>query len=110
MVKFSRVFDNNNFNWSTESMAINEAFVKHKIQYWYSLLTYRGWIFLDEVYKSLGFVPTVESLTYGWAGVHTEPNIITYTVLTHSIRIDFFTDGDISEDCGLEHEEGVNVQ
>lgn len=43
-----------------------EAFLKSRERYWTTILQTRGYVFLDEVYKDLGFEVTSNSRLVGW--------------------------------------------
>ena len=62
---YARIFDEANPNWSKDPMQ-NLIFVKSKLNYANDLLHARGYLFLSEVYKELGFDEDKASRIVGW--------------------------------------------
>lgn len=62
---YARLFDETNENW-LPGPDYNQFFVKSQQNYWNLKLQQRGHVFLSEVYDSLGFDRTPESIVFGW--------------------------------------------
>jgi hypothetical protein len=62
---YERVFDELNPNWS-DIPGMNQLFIKQQQNWLNDRLDARGYIFLNEVYKSLGFEDVPEGQVVGW--------------------------------------------
>ncbi len=63
---YSRFFDESNPNYVRNSRAMNKAFLLAQQNYFNDILTIDGHLFLNQVYKSLGFPETKEGQLVGW--------------------------------------------
>ena len=63
---YSRFFDESNRNYARGSRALNKAFLLAKQNYFNDILTIDGHLFLNQVYKELGFPETKEGQLVGW--------------------------------------------
>lgn len=63
---YSRLFDEDNKNWSKDP-EINRIFLLVQENYFNHLLKDRGHVFLNEVYDALGFLRSVDGQLVGWA-------------------------------------------
>ena len=62
---YARIFDELNDNWEKDA-ELNLYFINGQLNYWNHILQTRGYVFLNEVYKSLGFDPTKAGQHVGW--------------------------------------------
>ena len=62
---YARIFDELNDNWEKDS-ELNLFFINGQLNYWNHILQTRGYVFLNEVYKALGFDPTKAGQHVGW--------------------------------------------
>ena len=62
---YARIFDELNDNWERDA-ELNLYFINGQLNYWNHILQTRGYVFLNEVYKALGFDPTKAGQHVGW--------------------------------------------
>ena len=70
---YARIFDETNKKYERNSM-INNAFLMSQQNYWNDRLHSRGYVFLNEVYESLGFDKIPEGQIIGWVDDPDRPN------------------------------------
>ena len=102
--KYAKTFDSQNVNWSND-MKLNWLFLRHTEQYANELLRYEGTVFLNDIYKMLGFPKTKVGCVVGWHYDEENPigdNEIIFEVISSDelplpkcITIDFNVDGDV---------------
>lgn len=63
---YSRFFDESNPNYVRNSRAMNKAFLLGQQNYFNDILVIDGHVFLNQVYKALGFPETKEGQLVGW--------------------------------------------
>lgn len=63
---YSRVFDEGNMNWSSDS-DMSEYFLRAVAQQMNDTLYIQGYVLLNTVYKSLGFAESPEGAVVGWS-------------------------------------------
>lgn len=64
-MKIKKTFNNRSFNWDRNPV-FNEMFLNSQMVYFEELRRARGFVFLQEVYTSLGLPITKISSVYGW--------------------------------------------
>jgi hypothetical protein len=62
---YARLFDENSKNWKREHLA-NQLFLKCQENWANMLLQAQGYLFLNDVYKSLGIAPSAAGQKVGW--------------------------------------------
>ena len=97
--KYAVLFDKENVNWSN-NMSLNWMFLRSTEQYFTDLLKSRGIVFLNDVYKMLGFEITQTGQVVGWHYSEENPigdNKVIFSVQgsDNSIAIDFNVDGNV---------------
>ena len=97
--KYAVLFDKENVNWSN-NMSLNWMFLRSTEQYFTDLLKSRGIVFLNDVYKMLGFEITQAGQVVGWHYSEENPigdNEVIFGVQgsDNSIAIDFNVDGNV---------------
>ena len=70
---FAKIFDESNPNW-TKDPEYNLMFLKGQQAYFNQRLQSKGYVFLNEVYKALGFEETKAGHVVGWTYDEKEPN------------------------------------
>ena len=95
--KYAVLFDKENVNWSN-NMSLNWMFLRSTEQYFTDLLKSRGIVFLNDVYKMLGFEITQAGQVIGWHYSEENPigdNKVIFGMqgYDNSIAIDFNVDG-----------------
>lgn len=63
---YARFFDESNPNFNRNSRAMNKAFLMGQQAYFNDILFLEGVVFLNDVYKALGFPVTKEGQLVGW--------------------------------------------
>lgn len=63
---YSRFFDESNPNYKRNSRAMNKAFLLSQQNYFNDILVIEGHVFLNQVYKALGFPETKAGQLVGW--------------------------------------------
>lgn len=99
---YARVFDQTNPNWEKEA-EFNRLFVQAQQNYHNHLLQARGHVFLNEVYKALGFEHSSAGAVVGWIIGDNGDNYIDFGIFDgdhrfvngeeRSIILDFNVDG-----------------
>lgn len=97
--KYAVLFDKSNANWSS-NMSCNWMFLKQTETYANDLLKLGGTIFLNDIYKMLGFERTQTGQVVGWHYSKENPigdNEVIFNVYgsDNSITIDFNVDGSV---------------
>lgn len=97
--KYAVLFDKENVNWSND-MSLNWMFLRYTEQYATDLLKSRGIVFLNDVYKMLGFEITQAGQVVGWHYSEENPigdNKVIFSVQesNNSFAIDFNVDGNV---------------
>lgn len=102
---YARFFDELSPMYWENNLEANIQFLSYMEQYFNELLKNRGYVYLNEVFRYLGFTETSAGNLVGWVydpdNAFTD-NCIKFTVnvnhgSTNSILIDFNVDGDISK-------------
>ena len=62
-----------NQSWVNDA-SHNLVFLKQQQSYWNDILRTRGYVFLNEVYESLGFAKTIAGQEMGWVYDKKDPN------------------------------------
>lgn len=65
VINVVKIFDSNVNNWENDS-EYNMLFVKSCLDYCYDLFELRGFLFLNDVYQTLGFPLTKQGQITGW--------------------------------------------
>lgn len=103
---YSRIYYEGNIGW-TKNPEANLFFLKNQQRYANDKLKTRGYLFLNEVYESLGFAPTAVGAVAGWIYNEEEPtgdNFVDFGIYQdidfvngheRSILLDFNCDGNI---------------
>lgn len=99
--KYSVVFDNRSNKWNNDRQA-NQYFLRYMQNYFNDVLKVRGYVFLRDIYETLGFPLTKESIVVGWVYNRDNPIgdneidfMIDYDEEGPNITLDFNVDGDI---------------
>ena len=97
--KYAVLFDKENVNWSND-MSLNWMFLRCTEQYATDLLKSRGIVFLNDVYKMLGFEITQTGQVVGWHYSEENPIgddkvIFSVQESDNSFAIDFNVDGNV---------------
>ena len=71
--EYSKIFDETNQSWVNDA-SHNLVFLKQQQSYWNDILRTRGYVFLNEVYESLGFAKTIAGQEMGWVYDKKDPN------------------------------------
>jgi len=108
--EYSRIFDETNVNWE-KTPDFNQMFIRARESYANDKLRTQGFLFLNDVYKMLGFEPTKAGQVVGWLyrpdGNDVGDNYISFNIydpnneakvnfdegLERSIILDFNVDG-----------------
>ena len=96
--KYAEVFDDRCSNW-TKDRDTDLMFVKYQECYCNDLLKSRGWLFLRDVYETLGIRVTKESCLVGWIFEENNQhgdNFVKFTIIDTdrpNIILDFNVDG-----------------
>ena len=61
-----KIFDSNSRYYVNQRKEYNKLCIKSVMMHCHNLLKYRGFLFLNEVYRQLGFPLTREGQMYGW--------------------------------------------
>ena len=100
--KYARIFDEKNVHWCKNHEA-NLMFIKYCQQYTNELLKTRNTVFLNEVYKILGFPRSQEGCVIGWHYDEKNPigdNYIDFIISdknSSNIVLDFNVDGRVDQ-------------
>jgi hypothetical protein len=100
--KYARIFDEKNVHWRKNHEA-NLMFIKYCQQYTNELLKTRNTVFLNEVYKILGFPRSQEGCVVGWHYDEKNPigdNYIDFIISdknSSNIVLDFNVDGRVDQ-------------
>ena len=62
----AKVFDQNSHLYDNKCMEYNELYIKTVMKYCHDTLKHKGYLFLNDVYRQLGFPLTREGQMYGW--------------------------------------------
>ena len=62
----AKVFDSNSRYYDSQCKEHNKLYIKFVMMCCHNLLKNRGYLFLNEVYRQLGFPLTREGQMYGW--------------------------------------------
>lgn len=71
--QYCAIFDETNQFWVNDAQ-YNLTFLKQQQSYWNDILKTKGFVFLNDVRKSLGFIETVAGQEMGWTYDEKEPN------------------------------------
>lgn len=63
---YNRVFDETSKEWHNDR-ELNEFLIRSSTRYFNDILTIRGWVLLNEVYKQFGLPQTPEGAVVGWS-------------------------------------------
>lgn len=95
---FARVFDRENHLW-TDNREYNRMFLKSQEDWFNAVLKINGYVFLNDVYKALGFPITQYGQVIGWIYDEKKPlefrRIMCEDLEVSDIIIDFNVDGEI---------------
>lgn len=95
---YEKEFNSKNPFWDDDPI-VNEFFIRERERFWSMFLDVEEYVFLKDVYSSLGFRATKSSVTVGWSTKKNSKSAIRIEVKERKENGDlvllFITDGDI---------------
>lgn len=78
MIKIRKVFDEANLQWD-EDPEFSRMYLTGERVYFNNILQKQGYLFLKDIYETLGFDVTKEACTHGWVRGKTEGDCVKFT-------------------------------
>ena len=106
--EYSRIFDEYNNNW-TKDPELNRFFLTSQERYANDRLKSQGYLFLSDVYKSLGFEETKASRVVGWTYNPDQPNGDNYISFgIYDVNVAGYQDDRTCDTIGEQRAEFIN--